>query len=127
MSVIGNGLNMICNKAFANKRNLMVHSRSHRNDRREKCKFCHHSFCDPSTLKNHIKNVHCEVIPKQFICKLCHKKFARKYPLQKHLETHSNYLNRKLFQCTQCDKSFTFKSNRTRHNKKFHPFKDINL
>ena len=111
----------LCNKSFSNKRNLKIHARSHKNERKEKCKFCGKTFCDPSTLKNHIKYIHsCGTTPKPYVCKVCHKKFARKASLQKHLEIHLNAEKRKLFECKHCNKSFTVKSNRTRHIKKLH-------
>eukprot|EP01084_Bolivina_argentea_P303214 523445_1 len=34
--IIGNGLKIICGKQFSNKRNLIIHSRSHNNDRKKK-------------------------------------------------------------------------------------------
>lgn len=115
----------ICNKSFSNKRNLTIHQRSHNDDRREKCRFCQKKFCDPSTLKKHIKCIHSKVTEKQFVCKLCHKKFAKKHSLEKHFEIHSNLMNRKQFECHLCDKIFTVKSNRNRHLKKVHHLNKI--
>jgi len=110
----------LCGKTFSNKRNLTVHARSHSNDRREKCHFCCRAFCDPSTLRNHIKALHSEVVTKAFSCRVCQKRFGHKHALQKHLEIHSNAGGRRTFRCASCDMTFTAKSNKIRHDKKYH-------
>jgi len=114
----------LCGKSFGNKRNLTIHARSHRDDRREKCRFCGSAFCDPSTLRSHIKRAHAEVASKAFSCRVCLKRFAEKDKLQKHMAIHSRKTSRDLLRCASCDMTFTVKSNRDRHHRKYHGHSD---
>ena len=113
----------ICNKTFGTKQRLLIHERIHENNKCEICKFCKKAFADPSTLRNHIFNIHVnEPMLNPFICRFCHKKFQSKSKLKSHLHVHLKKEERRTdtFRCTVCAKTFTTKSNCRRHIRKFH-------
>ena len=109
-----------CNKGFKEKRKLSFHQRIHLNDRKEICKFCKKKFTDPSTLRQHINNVHDDV-PKQYLCKKCGKRFSKLSLLKSHYKTHFISVNsRKIYGCDYCNTQFTSKSNKNKHLRKYH-------
>ena len=118
----------ICNKAFGKKWNLKVHKKIHlknknNEDIMKRCKFCDKSFNDPSSLKKHIRRIHCNESGlgiKPFRCRKCMKEFKRKDSLQKHWQSHESRENRKLFKCDLCDHTFVFNHNRLKHQKITH-------
>eukprot|EP01083_Nonionella_stella_P304742 1060247_1 len=109
-----------CDRGFREKRKQIYHERTHLNDRKERCPFCKKTFCDPSTLRQHIHNIH-DNVPKPYLCKKCGKRFAKLSLLQIHWKTHLvSVQQRKLYECEYCNSSFTTKSNRNKHLKKYH-------
>jgi len=123
----------ICKKLVGTNYDLKIHLRTHKNERCEECKFCGKKFCDPATLRKHIKYIHTDngLMEKQFVCRKCHKRFRWKNSLKTHLQTqHQQNQNstltlkeRKVYVCpvNECQISFTYKSNCNAHLKKFHP------
>ena len=113
----------ICNKTFGTKQRLLIHERIHKNNKLEICKFCKKGFVDPTTLRNHIFNIHeNKPILNPFICRFCHKQFQKKAKLKLHLNVHLKKEERNSFGCKFCDKQFTTNSNCNRHIKNYHHF-----
>ena len=109
-----------CQKGFKEKRKLIYHQRIHTNERSEVCKFCKLTFTDPSTLRQHVNNVHGDNF-KPFLCKKCGKRFAKMSVLQSHWKTHLVPVeDRKKYQCDFCDSKFTMKWNKNKHERKYH-------
>lgn len=110
-----------CKKTFGTKQRLLIHERIHENNKCEICKFCKKGFVDPTTLRNHIFNIHQnKPMLNPFICRFCHKQFKKRAKLKIHLNVHLNKEKRHLIQCKFCDKKFATKSNCNRHIKKHH-------
>merc|ERR1712154_276099 len=113
----------ICNKIFGKQYDYQIHMRTHVNARMEQCKFCEKRFCDPATLRKHVKYIHAHahahakngLMEKPFVCHTCHKCFRYKHTLKAHLE--SQHKEREVLSCPVegCPVSFSYKSNRNAH------------
>eukprot|EP01083_Nonionella_stella_P107078 309706_1 len=112
----------VCHKTFGTKQRLLIHERIHTKNKCEICKICKKGFVDPTTLRNHMFNIHAirNEMVNPYICRFCLKKFNKKMGLKVHLGTHLKKEERKQFHCTFCDKGFTVKSNCNRHIKRYH-------
>ena len=75
-------------KQFNCSANVFVHVKGHTQERTFKCKYCHQSFFDSSTLKKHLRTHTGE---KPYECKLCPKKFTQSGNLKRHLLVHEKY------------------------------------
>lgn len=139
----------ICNKTFANRKNLRVHKQSHElsyEERKHQCDVCGKKFLTKSNLFRHIRGhlqtvqfecSHCKKClsslstlkdhekihtgEKPFICEVCGKSFSRK----KYLVTHSNtHANEKCYSCKECGSSFSQRGALTRHQRSTHIRRD---
>merc|ERR1711933_206353 len=88
----------IFNKLFGKQYDYQMHLRTHANARPEQCKFCKKRFCDPATLRKHVKHIHVNskhgLVEKPFVCRTCHKCFKYKHTLKAHIESQHSLTNR---------------------------------
>ena len=99
----------ICGKAFRRQDHLRDHRYIHSKDKPFKCEICGKGFCQSRTLAVH-KILHLDESPHQ--CPTCHKTFNQRSNLKTHLLTHSE---KKPFTCAQCDKVFRRNCDLRRH------------
>ena len=110
-----------CAKRFGAKWDLKIHCRIHNGLKKEKCRYCHKKYTDPSNLRKHIMKHHkSEAVLESFVCRICHKQFKKKESLQRHWKTHT--VRRKAFECSVCLKQFTYGYNLNKHMRKYHSF-----
>ncbi|XP_053443558.1 zinc finger protein 891 [Nycticebus coucang] len=89
-----------CGKAFKRISNLIVHRKSHVDEKQYECKECGKVFGDSSTLRRHGRTHTGE---KPYECNQCGKAFNQKTSLKAHVRTHTG---EKPYECSQCGKSF---------------------
>ncbi|XP_057690845.1 oocyte zinc finger protein XlCOF7.1-like isoform X2 [Corythoichthys intestinalis] len=99
-----------CDKKFATKEYLIIHTHTHTRGKPFICTFCGKAFTQKGSLNIHIR-IHTGVKP--FVCSLCDKRFSRKQSLTKHTRTHTG---EKRFVCSLCDESFCTKHQLNRHS-----------
>merc|ERR1712157_491040 len=108
---------------------MEYHRRTHLKEKLEKCSFCKKSFVNPSTLRNHIKTVHNEMV-KPYSCRKCEKRFAKESLLKIHWKIHFNAVGDQTemessFKCPYCPIDNSYKFSRwgavLRHCMKQHP------
>ena len=78
----------ICNKHFAEKRNLKRHIRVHTEEHKYMCEVCNKSFVVKNNWKSHLSS-HAGGPP--YMCNICNKSFAVKDLLEKHIIIHVNF------------------------------------
>lgn len=109
-----------CPKAFNTKGNLVVHIRSHTEEKPYVCTVCTKSFSVKGNLNTHALS---HTAFKPFECEVCTKGFTTKANLQVHMRSHNK---ERPFECEFCQKSFTTKGNLMTHARThgdFKPFK----
>ena len=99
----------ICGKAFRRQDHLRDHRYIHSKDKPFKCEECGKGFCQSRTLAVH-KILHLDESPHQ--CPTCRKTFNQRSNLKTHLLTHTE---QKPFTCAQCDKVFRRNCDLRRH------------
>ena len=81
-----------CGKLFANRNNLVNHTRTHTNERPYKCDICEKTFKRNHHLTDH-QLVHA---PKKFNCSLCMQSFRTQRSLDSHMTTNKHRQNARL-------------------------------
>merc|ERR1711935_898572 len=99
----------ICGKAFRRQDHLRDHRYIHSKDKPFKCEECGKGFCQSRTLAVH-KILHLDESPHG--CPTCGKTFNQRSNLKTHLLTHTE---QKPFTCAQCDKVFRRNCDLRRH------------
>ncbi|XP_062977703.1 zinc finger protein 528-like [Elgaria multicarinata webbii] len=98
-----------CKKSFINKRNLLVHKKSHVGNRSFPCTQCEKSFCAVQSLNVHMR-IH--MGKKSFKCSECEFSCNVSSNLTRHKRTHSQG---RPHPCLQCGKSFWFSHSLAAH------------
>ena len=99
----------ICGKAFRRQDHLRDHKYIHSKEKPFKCTECGKGFCQSRTLAVH-RILHLEDSPHR--CPSCGKTFNQRSNLKTHLLTHSE---QKPFSCQDCDKVFRRNCDLRRH------------
>ncbi|KAK8397977.1 hypothetical protein O3P69_003701 [Scylla paramamosain] len=102
----------VCGKEFNRKSYLWTHMRTHTNQRPYKCNFCTKAFTQYSTWKNHERTHTGE---KPYKCYICSANFATSSSLSKHVQ-YSHY-NIRDYECDICKKKFISKAKVEEHVK----------
>ena len=114
----------ICDKSFANPRNLRVHIRQiHQKELNHRCDICEKMFFQPSHLRQHQLKTHkireskLEV-ERKYKCEICTKRFSQLSNFTLHRrKIHQIKIE---YKCSICDKLYSESSNLTKHRKKVH-------
>ncbi|XP_077497666.1 uncharacterized protein LOC144108268 [Amblyomma americanum] len=93
-----------CSKCFITRPELLVHLRSHPDDRPHQCCFCSDRFTQKAHLMAHLRS---HTGDRPYKCHFCGSSFALKDSLEKHCRTHTS---RRPYQCDICNKDFTCNS-----------------
>ena len=99
----------ICGKAFRRQDHLRDHKYIHSKDKPYKCSECGKGFCQSRTLQVH-KILHMDDSAHR--CSTCGKSFNQRSNLKTHLLTHEEH---KPFSCSLCDKVFRRNCDLRRH------------
>lgn len=99
----------ICGKAFRRQDHLRDHRYIHSKEKPFICSECGKGFCQSRTLAVH-KILHMEESPHQ--CPVCQRKFNQRSNLKTHLLTHTDH---KPYECNQCRKVFRRNCDLRRH------------
>ncbi|XP_069622426.1 zinc finger protein 271-like [Ranitomeya imitator] len=102
-----------CGKCFTEHEALLMHQRTHAEEKSYQCSNCGKCFKKKSNLIQHLK-IHSGEKP--FLCTDCGKSFTRKADLVKHQRIHTG---EKPFPCPECGRCFTQISTLIRH-RRFH-------
>ncbi|XP_069699945.1 protein sister of odd and bowel-like isoform X2 [Periplaneta americana] len=99
----------ICGKAFRRQDHLRDHRYIHSKEKPFKCGECGKGFCQSRTLAVH-KILHMEESPHK--CPVCSRSFNQRSNLKTHLLTHTDH---KPYECTGCTKLFRRNCDLRRH------------
>ncbi|XP_063699887.1 protein bowel [Culicoides brevitarsis] len=99
----------ICGKAFRRQDHLRDHRYIHSKEKPFKCGECGKGFCQSRTLAVH-KILHMEESPHK--CPVCNRSFNQRSNLKTHLLTHTDH---KPYECTSCGKVFRRNCDLRRH------------
>ncbi|XP_039429110.1 zinc finger protein 426-like [Culex pipiens pallens] len=99
-----------CGLAFKNKKSLLLHSRTHSEQRSYQCEECDMSFKTSAHLRRHHNTVHRAI---KFSCSLCSVSYGRKDKLRMHMERTHNIQT--YFPCDICLKSFSSAADLAEH------------
>ena len=99
----------ICGKAFRRQDHLRDHRYIHSKEKPFKCSECGKGFCQSRTLQVH-KILHMDDAPHR--CSTCGKSFNQRSNLKTHLLTHAEH---KPFSCNICEKVFRRNCDLRRH------------
>jgi len=99
----------ICGKAFRRQDHLRDHRYIHSKEKPFKCSDCGKGFCQSRTLAVH-KILHMEESPHK--CPVCQRSFNQRSNLKTHLLTHTDH---KPYECNQCKKVFRRNCDLRRH------------
>ncbi|XP_066139958.1 protein sister of odd and bowel-like [Euwallacea fornicatus] len=100
----------ICGKAFRRQDHLRDHRYIHSKEKPFKCQECGKGFCQSRTLAVH-KILHMEESPHK--CPVCSRSFNQRSNLKTHLLTHTDI---KPYNCTACGKVFRRNCDLRRHS-----------
>ncbi|XP_060576624.1 zinc finger protein 37-like [Ruditapes philippinarum] len=101
----------ICNKGFSMRGQLILHERTHTNERPYVCKICKKAFKDDSYFNRHMR-YHTGVRP--YACLYCEKTFVQIIDMKRHSAIHQEELP---FKCGICDHKSKLKIHMTAHMK----------
>ncbi|XP_076257499.1 uncharacterized protein LOC143194722 isoform X2 [Rhynchophorus ferrugineus] len=99
----------ICGKAFRRQDHLRDHRYIHSKEKPFKCNECGKGFCQSRTLAVH-KILHMEESPHK--CQVCSRSFNQRSNLKTHLLTHTDH---KPYECSSCRKVFRRNCDLRRH------------
>ncbi|XP_030758767.1 protein bowel-like [Sitophilus oryzae] len=99
----------ICGKAFRRQDHLRDHRYIHSKEKPFKCNECGKGFCQSRTLAVH-KILHMEESPHK--CQVCSRSFNQRSNLKTHLLTHTDH---KPYECNSCGKVFRRNCDLRRH------------
>lgn len=105
-----------CNKIFSSQNNLLIHVRSHTNQKPYVCEICNKGFAQSCNLVNHMR-IHSGERP--YKCPHCDRAFTQSGNLMNHIRLHTN---EKPFRCHFCDKAFVQSGNLNSHIRNNHKF-----
>ncbi|XP_042306314.1 zinc finger protein with KRAB and SCAN domains 7-like [Sceloporus undulatus] len=100
-----------CGKCFSQQRNLTIHQRTHTGGKPYKCFQCGKCFSLGKYLKRH-ESIHTGVKMKPYKCSHCEKCFNQGKELKIHQRIHTG---EKPYKCSQCGKCFNQQGNLMNH------------
>ncbi|XP_007424863.1 protein odd-skipped-related 2 [Python bivittatus] len=109
----------ICHKAFRRQDHLRDHRYIHSKEKPFKCQECGKGFCQSRTLAVH-KTLHMQESPHK--CPTCGRTFNQRSNLKTHLLTHTDI---KPYNCEQCGKVFRRNCDLRRHSLTHTPRQDF--
>lgn len=102
----------ICQKMFADEREIYTHSMLHENRANWQCAVCYFVNNEISALKQHINEHGNEII---YRCHFCDEEFTLSQDLSNHIDKHDgSHL------CKQCEKSFGYQHEKNVHDYSVH-------
>ncbi|WP_404831024.1 C2H2-type zinc finger protein [Endozoicomonas euniceicola] len=99
----------VCDRNCTTRHGLILHMRTHTDDKPYRCDVCEKNFSRSSHLTRHMRTHTGE---KPYRCDDCEKDFARQSTLTQHMRTHTGL---KPYSCDVCKKAFNHKGNLSRH------------
>ena len=100
-----------CKKSLITQEELVIHHRSHTDEKRYQCDICSKVFTTKGSLTEHNK-VHTG--EKGYHCGVCSKEFSHTTHLENHMRIHTG---EKPYRCNICEKSFSQTGNQRTHMK----------